>query len=66
MFRDTWGRKESDTTEVTRHTRTQSLSRVILELRKIKPITASTFSPCICQEVMGLDAMILSFLNVEF
>ena len=26
----------------------------------------STFSPSICHEVMGLDAMILSYLNVEF
>ena len=26
----------------------------------------SHFSPSICHEVMGLDAMILVFLNVEF
>ena len=27
-----------------------------------KPVTASTFSPSICHEVMGLDTMILVFL----
>ena len=36
----------------------QSLSAVILELRKIK---SATVSPSICHEVMGLDAMILVF-----
>ena len=44
----------------------QSLSTVILELKKIKSVTASIFSPSICHEVMGLDAMMLKFLNVEF
>ena len=44
----------------------QSPSAVILELKKIKSVTVSTFSPSICHEVMGLDAMILVFLNVEF
>ena len=44
----------------------QSLSAVILEPKKIKSVTVYTFSPSICHEVMGLDAMILSFLNVEF
>jgi len=39
----------------------QSLSAVILELKKIKSATVSTFPPCICHEVMGLDAMILVF-----
>ena len=29
-------------------------------------VTVSTFSPSICHEVMGLDTMILVFLNVEF
>ena len=43
----------------------QSPSAVILELPKIKSLTASIVSPSICHEVMGLDAMILSFLNVE-
>ena len=35
----------------------QSLSTVILEAKKIKSITASTFPPSICHEMMGLDAM---------
>jgi len=39
----------------------QSLSAVILECRKIKFVTVSTFSPYICLEVMRLDAMILVF-----
>ena len=38
----------------------QSLSAVILELKKIKSVT-STFSPSICHEVMALDVMILVF-----
>ena len=41
----------------------QSPSAVILELKKIK---SDTVSPSISHEVMGLDAMILAFLNVEF
>ena len=40
----------------------QSPSAVILESPKIK---SATVSPSICHEVMELDAMILSFLNVE-
>ena len=43
----------------------QSPSAVILEPRKIKSATVFTVSPSICYEVMGPDAMILSFLNVE-
>ena len=39
----------------------QSLSAVILEPKKIKSATASTFSPSICHEVMGLNAKILVF-----
>ena len=39
----------------------QSPSSVILEPKKIKSVTASTFSPSICHEVMELDAMILAF-----
>ena len=39
----------------------QSLSAVILECKKIKSVTASTFSISICHEVMGPDAMILVF-----
>ena len=44
----------------------QSLSTVILETKKIKSVTVSTTSPSICHEVMGLDAIILVFLKVEF
>ena len=36
----------------------QSPSAVILEPPKIKSITVSTVLPSICQEVIGLDAMI--------
>ena len=39
----------------------QSPSAVILEPKKWKYVTASTFSPSVCYEVMGLDAMILDF-----
>ena len=39
---------------------------VILEPKKRKSVTASTFSTSICHEVMGPDAMILSFFSVEF
>ena len=44
----------------------QSPSTVILEPKKRKSITTSTFSPSICHEVMGLDAMILGFLIFSF
>ena len=44
----------------------QSPSTVVLEPKKIKSITDSIVSPSVCHEVMGLDAMILVFLNVEF
>ena len=37
----------------------QSLSTVILELKKIKSVTVSAFYPSICHEVMGPHAMIL-------
>ena len=43
----------------------QLLSTVILEPKKIKFVTVSTFSPSICHEVMGLDAM-TCFFNTEF
>ena len=43
----------------------QSPSAVILEPRKIKSVTVSTFSPSICHEVMGPDAMILVFLMLN-
>ena len=36
-------------------------SAVILESKKIKSVTVSTFSPCIYHEVMGPDAIILVF-----
>ena len=39
----------------------QLLSAVILEPKKIKSITSSTFYSSICHEVMGLDVMILVF-----
>ena len=44
----------------------QSHSAVILEPKKIKSVTASIVSPSICHELMGPDATIFSFLNVEF
>ena len=44
----------------------QSPSAVILEPPKIKSVTVPIVSPSIYHEVMGPDAMILSFLNVEF
>ena len=39
-----------------------SPSTVILEPKKIKSVTASTFSLSICHEVMGPDAMVLGFV----
>ena len=36
-------------------------SAVILEPKKIKPLTVSTVSPYTCYEVMGLNAMIFVF-----
>ena len=44
----------------------QSPSAVILELKKIKSVTVSTFSPSLCHEVMGMDAMILVFWMLSF
>ena len=44
----------------------QSPSAVILEPKKIKSVIVSIVSPSICHEMMGLDAMIFIFLNVEF
>ena len=46
--------------------RLQSLSAVILEPQKIKSLTVSIVSLSICHEVMGLDAMILVFLMLNF
>ena len=39
----------------------QSPSAVVLEPNKIKSVIASIFSPSICHEVMGTDAMFLVF-----
>ena len=44
----------------------QSSSAVILEPKTIKSITASTFPPSLCLEVMGPDARILIFWMSEF
>ena len=44
----------------------QSPSAVILEPKKRKSVTTSTFSPSIYHEVMELDAMILVFLIFSF
>ena len=44
----------------------KSLSAVILETKKIKSVTVSIVSPSVCQEVMGLDAMILVFWMLSF
>ena len=44
----------------------QSPSAVILEPKKRKSATTSTFAPSICHEVMGPDAMMLVFLIFSF
>ena len=44
----------------------QSLSTMLLEPKKRKSFTVSTFSPSICNEVMGSDAMILVFWMLRF
>ena len=44
----------------------QSPSAVIWEPKKIKSVTVSIVSPSIFHGVMGPDAMIFIFLNVEF
>ena len=44
----------------------QSPSAVILESKKIKPVTVSTVSPSISHEVMGQNAMILVFWMLSF
>ena len=41
--------------------RLQSPSAVILEPKKIKPVTVSIVSPSIFHEMMGLDVIILVF-----
>ena len=42
-----------------RHLLISWLQSVILEPKKIKSVTVSIFSPSICHEVVGLDALIL-------
>ena len=44
----------------------QSPSAVILEPKKMKPVTASTFSFSICHEVLGLDAKLLVWGMLSF
>ena len=44
----------------------QSPSVVILEPKKIKSVTISTFSSSVCHEVIGLDAMILVLWMLSF
>ena len=44
----------------------QSPSAVIFKPKNIKSLIVSIVSPSICHELMGLDAMTLVFLNVEF
>ena len=44
----------------------QSPSAVILEPKKLKSLTVSVVSPSVCHQVIGLDAIIFVFLNVEF
>ena len=44
----------------------QPLTTVILEPKKRKSVTASTFSCSICHEVIGSDAMILVFWMLSF
>ena len=44
----------------------QSPNAVILDPPKIKSLTVSIVSSSICYEVMGSDAMMLRFSNIEF
>ena len=44
----------------------QSPSAVILEPKKVKCLTVSIVSPCICHEAMGSDAMIFVFWMLSF
>ena len=41
------------------------MATVILEPKKMKSLTASTFSLSMCHEVMGPDAMILTDLKMS-
>ena len=47
-------------------TNLQSLSTMILELKKIKSATVSILSPSVCRSVIGPDALILVFLLLDF
>ena len=38
-----------------------AVTAVVLELKKVKSVTVSTFPPSVCHEVMELDAMLLVF-----
>ena len=44
----------------------QSPSAVILEPKKIKSVPVSIVCPCVCHEVMGLDAVIIVFRMLSF
>ena len=44
----------------------QAPPTVILVPKKMKSVTVSIFSPSICHEVMGLDAVILVFGMLSF
>ena len=44
----------------------QSRSLVILESKKIKSVTVFKFSPSVCHEAMGPDAMIFVFWMLSF
>ena len=44
----------------------QSISAAILEPKKIRSVTVSIFSPSVCHESMGLNAMIFVFWMLNF
>ena len=44
----------------------QSASAVTLKPKKVKSVTVTIVCPSICHEVIGPDAIIFVFLNVEF
>ena len=44
----------------------QTPSKVILEPKNLKSVTVSTFSPFICHEVRGPDAIIFVFLMLSY
>ena len=44
----------------------QSPPAVILEHKKIKSLTVSIYSPCICREVLGPEAMIFVYWMLSF